>query len=78
MPHPGRGMAGGKERTLSIRPDDVLSSVRAELVEALRPAQGERFILHRAVAIVKLIVDSTSQRVLDAHRVGDDAAEINL
>jgi hypothetical protein len=37
--------------TLLIRPDDVSSSVRVELVETLRQAQGERFKLHRAVAI---------------------------
>jgi glycosyltransferase involved in cell wall biosynthesis len=36
---------------LLIRPDGVLSSVRAELVEALRQAQGERFILYRAESI---------------------------
>ena len=37
---------------LLIRPDDVLSSVRAEPVETLRRAQGERFILYRAESVV--------------------------
>jgi hypothetical protein len=39
---------------LLIRPDEVLGSVRAELVETLRQAQGERFIFHRAEAISKI------------------------
>ena len=37
---------------LLIRPDDVSIPVRVELVETLRQAQGERFIVHKAESIV--------------------------
>ena len=52
---------------LLIRPDDVLSSVRAEPVEALRRAQGERFILYRAESIVDTVL-------VPIHRIDRDTA----
>jgi hypothetical protein len=45
-----------------IRPDDVLSSVRVEPVETLRQAQGERFKLHRAGAIVTVVKPTNNKQ----------------
>ena len=44
---------GVRARGLLIRPVDVSTTVQAELVEALRQAQGERFKLHKAGSIEK-------------------------
>ena len=41
----------GSQSLLLIRPDDVSIPVRVELVETLRQAQGERFIVHKAGSI---------------------------
>ena len=43
---------GNAGLTLLIQPDDVSITVRVELVETLRQAQGERFIVHKAESIV--------------------------
>ena len=42
-----------------IRPDEISNSVRAEPVEALRQAQGERFKLHRAGSIARFLASQT-------------------
>ena len=60
--------------TLLIRPDDVLRSVRVELVETLRQAQGERFIFHRAGSIGKEIGGVVISQVVPSPRSAVEAS----